>query len=214
MKRLLLASLAASGFALAAHATPLTGTFNISIYQGTGNGTSTDPLVQANLTNPLFGTTPVGTLSYTGALNFDAGSATTIGGFLATGGGVITGSFPGAADTLSTAPFGTTTLFSITGSNTEALTGSVTHDDGASLYSGSGNAVVFDSSSPTSVTSTGYTLPGGSFDLVYVEANGAPAVLDFNVTSVPEPMSIAILGVGLIGLGVMSRRKSGSAGVA
>jgi hypothetical protein len=202
----LVASALLAGVATAS-ATPLTGTFHITVYQGVGDGTSTDPIEQANNVNPLLSlTTPVGSFTYTGALNFNSPpGANTVAGFIGTGGGTTAGFVP--TTTLSTGNFADTTLFVITGSTSGAIIGgTVSHDDGASLYQGA--TTIFDSSSPTVQIPSTYSGLVGPFSLYYVEANGLPADLNFDVTSyVPEPAGIAILGAGLVGIGAMRRRR-------
>lgn len=118
------------------------------------------------------------------------------------GGGTITGTYPNGP--LSMPGFGSTTLFSIIGTTAAPLAGTVTHDDGASLHQGS--TTIFDSSAPTSAIPTSYTVPAGPFQLVYVEANGAPAVLTMD--AIPEPASVGLLGAGLIALGLVTGRRT------
>jgi len=86
----------------------------------------------------------------------------------------------------------------------------VTHDDGLTLTIG--GITVISEPGPTSpvLTDETYTGPDGTFafQLVYGECCSGPAVLqiDLPFTNVPEPASIAILGVALLGLGAVRRR--------
>jgi PEP-CTERM motif-containing protein len=192
-------------------------TYSVTIYQGSGHGDINNANNQAQQGNPLI--TPadeLGTGTYTGTLNLDEGSGgtNTIAAFFASDGGTLTGFSSLALNSvLSTTNFGTTTVMVITG-NTNGFTlgGTIDHDDGASLYDGPAFAnLVAGSPSPTTDIPTGFSGLSGPFELIYVEANGLPAVLDFAVTSsvsnTPLPATLPLLAGGLGVVGFLSRRK-------
>ena len=205
-----------------AEASPLTGTFNITIYQatcGTGAGClSSNPDEQAQLGNPLI--TPADEIAagtYVGTLNWQqAGSGNgTLAPFLNTT-GTFTPSFGTlSGHALSSAPFALTTVFVITGNlGGSVLSGNIQHDDGMDLYDGgSGFAtLVANSAAPTSEVPTPYSGVTGNFGVVYVEANGLPADFVFNVTSrVPEPLTLSLFGAMLAGAAAGFRRRQNKA---
>lgn len=97
---------------------------------------------------------------------------------------------------------------------TNGQTFTVTHDDGLTLIIG-GLDLGFNPGPTAPVTSTEtYNGPTGSFafDLVYAECCGGPAVLQidlpFSNTPVPEPGSLALVGLGLAGFGLRRRQRA------
>jgi len=205
------------GLSTTAHAVTMGGTFGVSIYQGSGNNNINDANNQAQQGNPLIAPgSLLESATFTGALNFSAsGSNSTIGDFFSSSSG-SSNTFGSTTlnTTISTSNFGLTSIFVFTGFTSNVLTGIITHDDGMSLYDGVGYTnTVASAPFPVVATPTAYTGLTGPWELIYAEANGLPAVLNFDITrsdappTVPLPAALPLFAGGAGVLGFFARRR-------
>lgn len=145
-----------------------------------------------------------------------SGTSVTVGTWLSSSG---TGAFniventPGTLASLMD-DFNEGTLVRFTGfvSVTNGQEFEVTHDDGLTLIIGGLDLGFSPLPTPPTTTTATYTGPTGTFPflLVYGECCSGPAVLQVDLpftSSVPEPATALLVGIGIAGLAWRSRRK-------
>jgi hypothetical protein len=196
-------------------------TFTVDVWTGAPNGVTSSTIADV-------AHTPTGAanaeFTYTGDINWFVGGPqnTTPAGNLAgtfipsgniSGFSSPNGSYATLADflnsSLSIAGDAYASFFRIVGSYSSAtsVSGTISHDDGASVYDYLGNAV-YSSPAETSDITGNFVLPAGThpFMVDYVEGNGSPSVLNLTI-AVPEPASWALMIAGFGMAGAMLRRR-------
>ena len=195
-------------------------TFNVTGWNAsTPNSSSGSSNQQATWQNPIMTSTNLfvtGTAMGLPNWHVSSGQGNTFGNF--TGGNGpgngTTNAFTfhnGASfgTTLSTSGFGSATLLELTFTlaNNDTM-GTIVHDDGISIWNANNTTELVNSAAPTTSTGTGFNLNAGTYNLYYVEANGAPSQLTFqNVTEAPEPGALALFGAGLLGCALFIGRR-------
>ena len=194
----------------------------------------TGRMTEANEGNPIIGTTPTATFTYSGNLDWVSLSTNTVGAFIGAGnvggisnfqsgtfgnGAIGVGNFLGAP--LSVGGDSQATFWRFTGFvSTPGASGSITHDDGVTLYVGNDilvNSPVETPSDTDPWTAGPYT--NAAFILDYVAGNGVPEILRFDVNDgittfqagVPEPSTWLMMIAGFFGLGFMAYRRKNQA---
>ncbi len=211
-----------------AHATPI---FDVTVWSAATPGSTISSSSQQALptnTTLIQSGNEVATFTMTGLPNWDIANGgtnnvnNTLGNFIggATGPGISNfaaqGSYTTAtalADILSTSSFASASIFDLSFTVNHQISATVWHDDGMSIWSGDNSTLIpgTDSASPTTAIGTNVTLGPGSYNLWYVEANGAPSVLKITNYSVPEPGMLPLFAMGLLGVGsiLAYRRRAG-----
>ncbi len=167
-------------------------------YTGTLNFSDTaaqNSTPAGDLNSSFFGSDASGISNYvdlTAPLSADYGNFATLGSFLASSGSV--------------AGYGYDSLYIIQ-SETPAAGGTnltITHDDGVGVYANQALQPGTTTGPTTAVTET-ITLPANDqYSIDYARENGTPSVLQ---VAVPEPMSLTLMGVGLLALSLVRRRR-------
>lgn len=214
-KSILIAAVAATSLAGSAGAVTLSGTFDVFVVNAQNLNSSQSEATQANLSAAASNlANPNDQFTYTGALNFgtfDGSDATTIGSWLATGGGVVSGLDATLAGLQLSKPninngSATSTFFSFLLTGLDAVTRFVVqHDDGMAMFDDTARIGGFNGpNSQRTTTVTGFD--GGNLEVLYVATNGDPSVL--RVAAVPLPASLPLLLAGLGGLAFLRRRRA------
>jgi hypothetical protein len=216
------------GMLASAQAATLSGSFNVTAVNVTNLNSAQSQATRANFDAALLGNLgglssmyASDTFTYTGAINFatNAGpggnSATTIGSWLATGGGMLSGldaTFAGLQQSKGSIGSGTaTTTFYLFESVLDVVGvagAKVRHDDGFAIFrNGSAFAGIV---GPTTVKNTtlASAFDRGRFELLYVATNSDPSILKVEgLAPVPLPAPVALLAAGLAGLGALRLRR-------
>jgi hypothetical protein len=167
-----------------------------------------------DLTNTFFAGLGTANATFTvNSINFDSGAllAESYASWLTTGGGLSfsTGAGFAAGNILTSGA--SASLFQFTGTATFPASFSIRHDDGIQLYIDGILLTPTDASDPSFPTPpefTPYAVSAGvhTFTLNYAAWNGMPEVLQAPSIVTPEPTTMLLLGLGMLGVAVLRRK--------